>query len=122
MEKLKNYGISLLWELGVLLGISLVVTLLYHHDIVNATIVNWSKILLPLIVAFIGGWVVGKRAPKKGYLEGIISGIILVFLFFLFSFLASCDSIKLRTIIYYIILIATSMFASMIGINRKKEK
>lgn len=120
MEKLKNYGFSLLLEIGILLGLCLLMSAFYYFNWLPTTIVNYLKIFIVFVATFVGGIYLGKKAKQKGYLEGIIGGIIWVFLLFLFSYLALREGLKLRMLLYYVILITTSMLGSMIGINHKK--
>lgn len=120
MEKLKNYGFSLLLEIGILLGLCLLMSVFYYFNWLSTNIVNYLKIFIVFIATFVGGIYLGKKAKQKGYLEGIIGGLIWVFLLFLFSYLALREGLKLRMLLYYVILITTSMLGSMIGINHKK--
>ena len=67
---------------------------------------------------FIMGLIVGKRVEKNGYLNGIllsiVSIIILLFISFIFHY-----KLNINTLMYYSILIISTVFGSMIGINKK---
>ena len=61
----------------------------------------------------------GKLAPAKGYLAGLkISGIFLLILLLL-NLITSRTLFNLPTIIYYLILIISSVLGGMFGINKK---
>lgn len=74
------------------------------------------------ISVFVGAYLLGKEANKKGYLEGIKYGLIITILFWILSFLAFDESFKISNLLYYLVILITSSIGSMFGINRKKEK
>lgn len=79
-----------------------------------------SIIIISSILMFIIGIITGRSSNSKGYLKGLlvsmVSILILVLLSLIFKF-----TLNINTLIYYIILVISTIFGSMIGINRKKE-
>ena len=73
-------------------------------------------IIIMIITFIIMGFLKGKSSNNKGYLQGLKIGGILVVILFMISFF----NFSLKTIIYYIILLLSSVFGAMIGINKKK--
>ena len=74
-----------------------------------------------MLTLFLGGMYLGKNCEKKGWLEGIKIGLVVIFLFFLISYLGLDQGITLKSFLYYLILMASSMLGSMLGINKRQE-
>lgn len=122
MNYLKNVGISFIYIICFLLGLTFISTLFNYINLFGNTFINVLKVIIPVISLFVGGFVIGKRTGKKGWLEGIkLSLIFLVFLT-IFNYLALDFSMSLKTIIYYIILVVATTFGSMIGVNKFKPE
>ena len=66
---------------------------------------------------FIGGLYIGRKSMKKGFLEGLKLGIIFSLFLIIFNYLGLGNGFKLKYILYYTILIISSIFGSIIGIN-----
>jgi len=82
---------------------------------------NILKIITTLISFIIGGIYIGNKSNKKGYLEGLKIGLIVIIIFFIISYLAFDKGITIKSSIYYLVILATSIIGSMIGINKKKN-
>ena len=63
----------------------------------------------------------GKNSNEKGYLVGLLTSSLLIFLMFVINSIFYGINLKLSTIIYYLILILTGVIGGTIGINKKKE-
>lgn len=74
--------------------------------------------MIPILAMFTSGYKIGKSSEKKGYLEGIKIGGIIILNFLVLVLLL--DKFSLKSLLYYLILLLTSILSSMIGINRKK--
>jgi len=121
MKYLKNLGISFLYIIGVLLVLTFITTIFSYFNIFNDKITSIIKIIIPVISMFVGGFYIGKKSLKKGFLEGLKLGAIFSSILIIFNYLALDNSFKFKYLLFYIILIITSIFGSMIGINRKKQ-
>ena len=62
------------------------------------------------------------KTNKKGYLEGIKYGFIITILFWIISFLAFDENLKISNLLYYLVILVISSIGSMFGINKKNEK
>ena len=93
-------------------------TLFNYFSILGSKIMAVFRLLLPLLAMFVSSYKLGKMSDKKGYLEGLKLGGIIVFIFMVMVFLL--DRFDIKCIIYYLILLLTSIMGSMIGSNRKK--
>jgi len=117
MNYLKNLGKSLLWIIGLIIILTFIMTIFSYFDIFGEKITSVLKIIIPIIALFIGGIKTGKCSKKKGWLEGLKLGLIFIVLIFILSIILS-SKIELKNILYYIILIISTVFGSMIGINK----
>ncbi len=118
MTYLKNIGISFGFILGSLFGITLLITFFNYINLIGSKTLSVLEILTPLIALFIGGFSIGRKSKKKGWLEGLkLSGIFLVILI-LFQYLGLQSSFSLKNILFYVLIVASTVFGSMIGINK----
>ena len=118
---MKNLGKSFLYILGITLVMVILITLLNYINILNTDITNVSKILTPFIGTFISSYILGKNSKNKGYIEGLKLGGLFVLLLIIINLIISTP-FSYTILLYYLIILVTSMLGSMIGINRKKDK
>ena len=78
-------------------------------------------IILMMILFLIIGYKYGKKADKKGYIEGLKIGFSLILVLLFINLIFYNSNFSLERVIYYIILILSSIFGSMIGINKKEK-
>ena len=121
MKYLKNLGMSFIYIISTLLILTLITTIFSYFNIFNDKVTSIIKIIIPIISMFIGGFYIGNKSNKKGFLEGLKLGLIFSLFLMIFNYLALFNSLKLKHLLFYIILIISSIFGSMIGINRKKQ-
>ncbi len=119
MDNIKNYLIAIGYFLLVVAVFAIILTIFNYYDIVTNKLFKVIKVLIPSLALFIGGYKVGNNANKKGYIEGIKLSLIVIVLLFMFSYLGFNASFNISLILYYIILIISSMLGAMIGINKK---
>ena len=126
MKYLKKLGMSFIYIIGTLLILTLITTTFSYFNIFNDKVTSIIKIIIPIISMFIGGFYIGKNSNKKGFLEGLKLGLKLGLIFSLFliifNYLALFNSFEFKHLLFYIILIISSIFGSMIGIMKKNEK
>ena len=121
MKYLKNLGLSFLYIIGAILVLTFITTIFSYFNILNDKVTSIIKIIIPIIAMLIGGFYIGKRSLKKGFLEGLKLGGIFSLVLIIFNYLALNNSFKFKYMLFYIILIISSILGSMIGINRKKQ-
>lgn len=122
MNYLKNVGISFIYIVCFLLGLTFISTLFNYINLFGNTFINVLKVIIPIISLFVGGFVIGKRTGKKGWLEGIKLSLIFLAFLTIFNYLALDFSMSPKTLIYYIILVIATTFGSMIGVNKFKPE
>ena len=111
---LKNIGYVFL---GLFIT-TIVVTLLNYFGILNGTILNITLTTIIILSLFIGGYLTGKKANKKGYLEGIKFGSIMIILIILLNLIVFKNKFNLINILFYLSLLTSSVLGSMFGISR----
>ena len=83
--------------------------------------INTNKIIIIIfgsILMFIIGLTLGKKVEKNGYLNGILLSVISIIILLMISLIFRYK-LNINTLIYYVILIISTVFGSMIGINKK---
>lgn len=120
MNYLKRLGISISISVITFISFLLIITLLSYINVLKGNGIVIATLLIPIISIFIGSFSLGRKSNKKGWLEGIKLGAILIFIIFLIDTLIF-KSFILKKIIYYSILLITSILGSMIGIVNKKK-
>lgn len=121
MTYLIKYGKRLLWTTISLIISILIISTLYYFNLISSNTFKILEIIILLLNIFISTYILGKKTSKRGYLEGIKFSLIIIILFLLLTLLSS-EPLKLKSIIYYLIIMITSVFGSMFGINRRNEK
>lgn len=115
---MKKFLKSYAYLFGSILLLTLLLSILNYFIKLPSNII---KIIIPIISIFYSSIILGKNSTNKAYLEGIKFALVYIIFIFLFSILIIKIKIKIDILLYYVILILTSMFGSMIGINSKKK-
>ena len=119
MEYIKKLGISFIFSLSFLIGLTFIFSSLYYINFIVNGLFKFIKILIPIISIFIGSFIIGKKSNSKGWLEGLKFGSMIILLLFLISIIFFRSELSAKVILYYLILLLTSSLSSMIGINFK---
>lgn len=121
MNYLKKIGTGFSYIIAITLVSILLLTILNYFSIIGSKTVTFLEIVISFISTFIGGFIVGKRSNQKGWLEGLkFGGIFLIFIIILNLILK--NDIEFKNIIYYIIILFSAIFGSIIGINKNIDK
>lgn len=119
MKYLKKILKAFLFTALIILILTFIFTFLNYFNIINSKIMIISKIIIPLFSLVLGGYLMGKGTEKNGWLEGLKLGLIITALTFIGNLIFS-PKLILKDLIFYTLLLISSMFGGMIGINRKK--
>ena len=95
------------------------ITILYYFNIINDSTYSVLKLIILLLSIFINSFILGINTSNKKYIEGIKYGIIFIILLFIPTIIL--NSFKIRVLIYYLLIIITSMFGSMFSVTKKKK-
>ena len=105
-----------------LLLFTLLITVFNYFNIIGKKTVTIFEIIGPILTLFIGGFLIGKKSQKKGWLEGLKLALFFLVLIILFNYLGLKNHLEMKNLIYYLILTITCMFGGMIGINKSEQK
>ena len=118
--KFKNYYVTwIALFLSYVFILSLILTILNYFHIVYSNGCNIISFLATVIIFSFIGFKFGSKALKKGYLEGIKIGSSLIFLFIIINVLFLRAGFHFEQLVYYVVLLLSSTFGSMVGISKK---
>ena len=104
----------LIFFLSIIIS-TILITLIDYFSLFNTSIL---KLVIPILITFISSFILGTKSNKLGYVEGLKFGGIIIGMFLLLTIIL--DKFYVKSLIYYLILLLTSVLSSMIGINKKK--
>lgn len=120
MNLLKKYGkIVLLWSTITILYL-IILTILNYTQLMKLETITKLNFIFVSVITFILGILTGKSSTKKGYIEGLKIGSLITTLLFLLNIIF-IRNFNLHIFIYYLTLLISCTFGSMIGINLKKK-
>ena len=117
MNTFFNYIKSILIFLSSIIFIPFLLTI---FNLLKLETNRITIIIIGAILMFIVGIITGRNSNSKGYLKGLLVSTICILLVVIMSLIFKY-SLNINSIIYYIILIITTIFGSMIGINKKNK-
>ena len=120
LNKLKSYFKVILIVLLFMVGFAFLLSILQNFNLFYGKVSEVFMFIYMAILFFIIGFLVGKKATHKGYLEGIKISLSLIFILIVINVLFYQTGFSLERTIYYFILILSSTMGSMIGINKKR--
>lgn len=119
MRYLKNL-LQTLAYIGIIIIIStFIITVFSYFNLFNDTIAKTIKFIIPIISVLIGGIMMGRRTNKKGIIEGLRFGIIINIIFVIISIVLG--NFKGQSLIFYLIIIISTIFGSLIGVQKKES-
>ena len=121
MDFVKKIGKSLLISIVVLLVLTFIMTLLNYINFLKYNLVNIIEIIILFITVFSGSFNIGKNSKKKGWLEGFKFGLIFLVILIIFNYLGFNISFEVKNLLYYLILLTSSILGGMIGISFKSD-
>lgn len=119
MEKIKKYiKPTLKWALLVLLYFS-ILTVLGYTGVLKLKTLSTVNLVFTGIVLCLLGINLGKKTSKKGFLEGLKLGSIVVFCIFILN-LIFYRKFNLQIFLYYLLLLTSPTIGGILGINMKR--
>ena len=115
-----SYVKAIIFNIIELFILLFLITIFYYFNIINETTYNILKLIILLFSIFINSFILGKNTKNKSYKEGIIYGIILISILLLLTIVLS--KIKIKLLIFYPLILITSILGSMIGKVKKIEQ
>ncbi len=120
MNYLKKIGVSMIFTISIYLLLLLLLTLFSYLNIIKGTTLTTLKLVIVIVSLFIGAFILGKKMNKKGWLEGIKFGIIILIVLNIIN-LIFYHHYNIGSIIYNLILLFTTTLGSMIGITKNRK-
>lgn len=117
MTYLKKLGRALLFVLVISTLLTFIITIFSYFNIFSDNLTKVLKLMTPIIGVFTGGIVIGRRSNKKGFVEGIKLALIIDIILIIISLISG--SLNVESILFYLILLISTIFGSMIGIQKK---
>ncbi len=121
MNYLKKLGVSLAISLTTYIILLLLVSIFSYLNILKGNGIVIFKLIVPILSLFVGSISFGFKAIKKGWLEGLKFGLLSVILILIINLLFYRHFV-IKNLIYYSILLISSILGSMVGIMKKSSK
>ena len=118
MKYLKSLGLFI----GSFLTLNIIITILNYFELLNSNIMSILKIIVIIISTILSGLYLGLRSNKKGYLEGLKLGGIIIVLLVIITIILKPITFNKFTWLYYLIILVLEVLGATIGINKKKSK
>lgn len=117
MNYLKNFITPLIFSFLFIIISTLVITILNYFNILNYSLSTYSKLIFTILAFFIGGIKIGNRRQNKRWFEGTKFGLIIILFMIIISLILKAFNYK--SIVYYIILLFSSIIGSMLAIKKE---
>jgi len=121
MKLLVKYAKTIGVFVGGILILSLIFSILGYFNLLGSGLKSIMAIIIMILFFLFIGYKYGQNTEQKGYLEGIKIGFLLIITLVLINLLFYQTGFSFERFIYYIVLILSSVFGSMLGINKKKK-
>ena len=119
MKSLIKYGKALLFNILSLFLILFLFTLLYYFDCIDDKTYQLFKLITLFVTIFIQSFSLGKMRKNKRYLEGVIYGSLFILILLSSSILT--NHFQIKSILYYFMILCTSVLGSMFGLSKEKK-
>ncbi len=121
MEKIISDIKTMAKFLGIILIFILILSLLNMLSSLSYKTIKTICVIFMILLFFITGFKQGKKSNIKGIFCGLKYGALGCLILFILSLCLFFKDLTFRMFLYYTILILTTMFGSIIGVNKKKE-
>ena len=116
-----KYLKALLYMLISIVVFSFLLSTLNYFDIIGNGIMSVFQIMTMIVSMFVGGFYIGKNSSSKGYLQGLKIGGIAFAILFLLNFWFFGNGFSLEKLLFYLIVMVSSVIGSVVGINKNKQ-
>lgn len=120
MKLIKKYQYILKFCIFIILITTFLTILSLLFNINN--IINIITLIIMITYFLICGFKLGQVTENKAYKVGLTRGLIFILIMYIIGGFTSTFAFSLRKLSYYIILLASIVLGSIIGINKKKNK
>lgn len=120
MKNYKNILRSIATFMISLIIYLFIITTFAHFNLFSYKTVSLISFIFVIMLFMYCGFALGKKSNKRGYLSGLVIGIINILLILILALLFRCLP-ELKSLIYFMILLLSSTLGGMFGINFKKQ-
>lgn len=123
MKKSNNYSnifINIGYFLLSLLIYLIIITSLSYINVFNYKVTSTISFIFINLLFCIFGFKSGKQSEKKGFLSGLITGAVNILALLFLSMIFKCLPSS-KTLLYFLILIISSVLGGILGINFKRK-
>lgn len=117
---MKKFIKPLLFSISTYIVLTFLISIFNYIGLLNGTFLTIFKIFIPIITFFINGILIGNNSTEKGWLNGIISASILIFLIIILDLIFKIK-FNIKIPIFYLIYVFICIFGSILGINKKNK-
>ena len=122
MKNIKNIFLSFILSIITLLITTILLSIFNYIDLIKDNIISFFMIANIILSTVIGGLSIGRKTNKKGWKEGLKFSFLFIIFLLLINILGFETKLNIKYIIFNIIIIISSVFGGMVGINFKKQK
>lgn len=119
MIKIQNFFLSCLLIFSSILILTFIIIFFNYFNILPDSIISIINIIIIFISSLIGGFFLGTKSNKGGYKNGIILGLI--YSIFLIIINLIFFDFKIKYLLFYSIIIISTMLGSMVGIQKNRK-
>ena len=119
MIKIKNFSLSCLFIVCFVIILTFITTILNYFNIISDSTISIIEIITMSLSSLAGGIYLGINSKKGGYKNGIILGLIYSIFLILLDLIFF--DFKFKYLLFYLIIIISSMLGSIIGIQKNRK-
>lgn len=120
---LKNQAKSYLTFIIIFIPIIFIYTYLLYTNKLSSSInsINITTLIIGIISFFILGFISANNHQKKGILTGLFASLFIIAIVLIINILSK-ENLEFKSYLKYLLLILSSSFGGMIGVNIKPLK
>ena len=119
MKNIFNKFKKNLYLILILFSLAIILSVIYLLANISFDIISTILLVLTLVFAFLVGYLYSLNNHDKGIISGLKIGLIVIIIMFIISLLLKVP-FKPTRLIYYVIIILSSIFGSVVSKNIKK--
>ena len=104
---------------GIILLFNILICLLYYFSNISYNIINTITLITNLVFFVTFGFMIAKNSKSKGIFIGLKTSSIIIIILFILTLIFKYD-FNVKNIIYYLLVILSTTFGSIISKNLKK--
>lgn len=119
INKLFNILRCLSYFLAILIVYLLIISIFNYFEILSYKVVSIINYIFVILLFTFSGFKLSRYERKKGYLNGFLMSLVLLFIFCIIALITS--KLSFSSLVYYLTLILSSIVGGIIGVPNKNE-